>query len=548
MNTPQSGTSRRASKLLLLGTALLALPVAAFAQSLNWIGNSTGSWQTASNWTENTTPAGVNAPYDIIIAPTGFPANGNLVATILAGGNYTIRSLTVNNANGILGNVSNSTGLRIASASNNTTVIHRTTTFGTAGITIINVTNNIGVSFNAATSSGNNSTITMNLGYSGFGTIHTDATSSFTVNVANSTIVGTGGIIKTGAGTLRLSGNHTYAGGAELVEGITVVQSSGSTSSGTIVSSPFGTGSVKLSGGSMVSSSDTGRTIYGSVQLNGTVAITSNTTGQDGPFTISNTATGAATTLLTNSTLNIATTANWNQAISGGFGLTKTGAGKLLLNAANTYSGSTTVSAGTLELGPTGSLAGSLTVASGATLSGTGTIGGAATISGIHSPGFSPGIQTFSGDLTYNNGATINWELTDNTSTQGDPTPVYDQIFVGSTLNFAGATSLTPIFNAAGSATDWNAAFWSTNQTWKIYDAVSVLNFGNLTLAGSNYADSLGVLLNTARPAASFGLSEVSGDVYLNYSIPEPSTYAALFGLITLGFVVWRRRQAALVK
>ncbi|MCD8482534.1 MAG: PEP-CTERM sorting domain-containing protein [Verrucomicrobia bacterium] len=29
----------------------------------------------------------------------------------------------------------------------------------------------------------------------------------------------------------------------------------------------------------------------------------------------------------------------------------------------------------------------------------------------------------------------------------------------------------------------------------------------------------------------------------LLYTIPEPSTYAALFGLLALGFVAWRRRR-----
>ncbi|GEM_PF-832036 len=66
--------------------------------------------------------------------------------------------------------------------------------------------------------------------------------------------------------------------------------------------------------------------------------------------------------------------------------VTKVGAGKLLLNGANTYTGPTLVTAGTL--GGTGSINGSLTVQSGATLApgvdiGTFTVNGTATLQGI---------------------------------------------------------------------------------------------------------------------------------------------------------------------
>ncbi|MFM8885256.1 MAG: autotransporter-associated beta strand repeat-containing protein, partial [Chthoniobacterales bacterium] len=106
-----------------------------------------------------------------------------------------------------------------------------------------------------------------------------------------------------------------------------------------------------------------------------------------------------------------------NPAVMGGSGnLTKSGSGTLVLSGNNTYTGSTTVSQGELRMMGVLSSSSLLNVSAGATLSGTGTIGGATTISGIHSPGTSPGIQTFSSGLTYNAGSTNIWELTSNTS------------------------------------------------------------------------------------------------------------------------------------
>jgi autotransporter-associated beta strand protein len=86
-------------------------------------------------------------------------------------------------------------------------------------------------------------------------------------------------------------------------------------------------------------------------------------------------------TLLANSTMGGTGDTTVSEPIIGAFGLTKSGIGKLSLNAVNSYSGATTVSAGTL-LVPGSLAAGStVTVASTATLGGTGTINGPTTVS-----------------------------------------------------------------------------------------------------------------------------------------------------------------------
>jgi fibronectin-binding autotransporter adhesin len=76
--------------------------------------------------------------------------------------------------------------------------------------------------------------------------------------------------------------------------------------------------------------------------------------------------------------------------ISGASGITKTGAGTLVISSSNAYSGATALNAGTTLVN--GSLASAVSVASAATLGGSGTVFNAVSVDGILSPGTSPGI------------------------------------------------------------------------------------------------------------------------------------------------------------
>ncbi|MFM8790278.1 MAG: autotransporter-associated beta strand repeat-containing protein, partial [Chthoniobacterales bacterium] len=239
-----------------------------------------------------------------------------------------------------------------------------------------------------------------------------------------------------------------------------------------------------------------------------------------------------------------------NPAVMGGSGnLTKSGSGTLVLSGNNTYTGSTTVSQGELRMMGVLSSSSLLNVSAGATLSGTGTIGGATTISGIHSPGTSPGIQTFSSGLTYNAGSTNIWELTSNTSDLAQRGTSYDGVNLGSgaSLTFAGTTKMSLVFNSAGSSVNWTSAFWNTNNSWLVYDlsgAGAITGATNFSVDSINWVDSQGNLFTQSRPDASFSISVSGQDLNLIYTIPEPSTYAllALSG-IALGFYAYRRRR-----
>ncbi len=126
----------------------------------------------------------------------------------------------------------------------------------------------------------------------------------------------------------------------------------------------------------------------------------------------------------------------------------KIGTETLTYTGSTTYFGPTTVSAGKLVVNGVTSTS-PMTVSAGATLGGSGTVGGVTTIAGVHSPGNSPGVQTFASDLTYQAGSGMLWELAANTT----GTVSSDQI-IPPIANLAGSdsTAFTMAFDGAGVA------------------------------------------------------------------------------------------------
>jgi fibronectin-binding autotransporter adhesin len=96
-------------------------------------------------------------------------------------------------------------------------------------------------------------------------------------------------------------------------------------------------------------------------------------------------------------------------------GLTKAGAGTLILTGANTYAGPTDVNAGRLEVnGDQTAAHGLATVAAGATLAGSGIVGGSVTVTGgTVAPGASdgPGTLTINGSLSLDTASSLNYRL-----------------------------------------------------------------------------------------------------------------------------------------
>jgi len=312
------------------------------------------------------------------------------------------------------------------------------------------------------------------------------------------------------------------------------------------------------------------------VRYQGTAAATGTNGG--GPTTGTGTAagytvhefktTGDSTLDFSGTDMNTRLGATLTSGITGTGNLTFSGPGTLTLNAANTYGGSTTVSAGTLAIGAAGSIANTtgVAIASGATfdvsaasgfaigssqtLSGVGTVEGAISIAGTHSPGSSPGLQTFDSNLTYTAGANVDWELIANNAAVGDAGTDYDQIAVGGNLDFAGTTTLDLIFDSGTSAVDWSNTFWQSDRAWLVWDLSTgtTSNFNNLSITSATWLDAQGDSFATVLPNASFTLSLVGQDVSLVYTaVPEPGTLVMLpaAGLAFLGLRQLRHRKTA---
>ncbi len=222
-----------------------------------------------------------------------------------------------------------------------------------------------------------------------------------------------------------------------------------------------------------------------------------------------------------------------------GKSLTKTGTGTLTLTGANTYSGGTTVSAGKLlvnNLTGSGTGTGALSIGASATLGGSGFINSVTSIAGTLSPGNSPGILTFNSNVTLQSGSQTYIEITGAT-TRGTS---YDGINFNSGLTIEGGTLTFNISTAIANGSVLN-----------IFDGAALTSgFTSVVSSGTGGYNGFFTFNGSNAYEATFGSQNVSlnltsGDITFSGSsaIPEPASFAALLGVVTLGFVGLRRRR-----
>jgi autotransporter-associated beta strand protein len=332
----------------------------------------------------------------------------------------------------------------------------------------------------------------------------------------------------TSAATLSLSGNFSLG-----VAGSHNFALGGTNTGVNTFSGVIGNGSGTLS---LIKEGVTTWSLTGSNTYSGTTTISAGTLQIGNGGTTGTLGTG---NVINNSALsfNRSNAYSVSHNISGSGAVTQAGTGSTTLSGTNTYTGATTVSAGTLVVSSSLASSSGLTVAAGATIKGTGTLP-PATINGTHAPGNSPGLQTVNGNLTYNNGAAITWEL--NTNAIGTRGTDYDGVdVVNGNLTFNSTVNLNLVFNASGSAVDWTNAFWSNAQTgsngWKIFEVssgYSISGLSNITInAASQWVDINSKVLRTQRVSnGTFVLEQVGTAVYLTYT-PLPVSAFTISGI-----------------
>ena len=167
-------------------------------------------------------------------------------------------------------------------------------------------------------------------------------------------------LTKMGAGTVQLQGANTFTGGVTINAGV-IASANGGLSSGTMT----------LNGGALASVNNNSRTWTNAITVGGDFTL-----GQATTFTGALILSGNMNLNGATRTITVANTAVSGDTLSGVIsngGVTKAGAGTLVMNGVNTYTGNTTNSAGMLLLNNTNYSA-VVEVLSGATLGGTGVL------------------------------------------------------------------------------------------------------------------------------------------------------------------------------
>lgn len=345
-------------------------------------------------------------------------------------------------------------------------------------------------------------------------------------------ISGTGGLLKSGAGTVTLTGPNSYSGGTTIAGG--TLQGDTASLQGNIVDNANLTFSQAVDGTFAGPISG-----IGSLTKDGAGALTlAGTNSYSGGTTVSAGALVGTTSSLQGNIVNNAdlivdqsTAGTYAGNISGSGNLEKTGSGNVNFTGNHTYSGSTAVNQGTLSIN--GSLASQTTVGANGALGGNGSINANVTNQGTVGAGNSIGTLTINGDYTNDSSGIVQVEVNDAGIVPGvnndllkvngtatinggtvDVRPLAGNYIAGTKYTFLEANTLVGEF--AGISGDFNS---------------SLLN----VLLGYT-SDSAYFTLTTSYASIAQTSNELAVATYLdaNSSNPNPDLQLVLSGLNTL--------------
>ena len=474
---------------------LAVAPRGAVAQNATWMNTTTGTqnWQLNANWTTGTAPSAIGATANVI-------ADITALQTINLNGAVTLGTLTIGDPS------ASAASYTLASGSNSGRLTFDVAS-GNASLT------------QTASSAANliSAGITLNKGL-----IVTNNSESATLTISG-IVLGTGGLTKSGTGTVTLSGANQYSGGTTITAGTLKVGANEVLSNN---------GTVTMSGGTL---DITGFTeTVNNLVVTSAAAVTSGTLSSTRGFTVSN----AAGTATISSVLTSATG-----------GLTKSGAGQLTLSTANTYAGQTVVTGGTLRMGvanalPTATVlslsnatldlggvattvasfsgtsdltitAGTLTASGGYTFA---TSSGTATVNGVLAGSNSTLTKNGAGVLLLNGSNTATGAITLNAGTLrlGASERIANGasvVLTGGTLDLANFSETVTAVTGSGNVTITSGTLGTTGGTGFTFNGTSGTATVNAVLSGTNLTKSNGGTLELNAANGYTGTTTISGGV-----------------------------------
>ncbi|HEX8911701.1 MAG TPA: autotransporter-associated beta strand repeat-containing protein [Humisphaera sp.] len=355
------------------------------------------------------------------------------------------------------------------------------------------------------------------------------------------------GVNFTGTGTVNIAGAVTIASSAAGGNAF-YTQTSGTLNAGSVLlgDATTGTRTFNLAGG-RVNVGSGGIAATGAGASTRTINLGAGTLGASASWSSAMAMALTTATTTTFNTLDAADnttgrTITLNGVLSGGGSLNKTGAGTLVLAAANTYTGTTTVTGGILQvMNATGSATGpgNVSVTSAGRLSGNGSIAGAVNVagSGVIAPGAGVGKLTLA-TATMAAGTALEVEVgRNNVSVAPVAGTDYDQLVLGSgALGVDPATVLRVIDLPNLQVGDQFLIVANAGATPMTSTFVDGNNAANPLSEGSSVFGSGGAI---------YTISYVAGDgndVVLTTVVPEPSSIG-LAGAAAVGLLARRRRR-----
>lgn len=341
-------------------------------------------------------------------------------------------------------------------------------------------------------------------------TINADVSTHYP-HVLEGVLSGSGGLMKTGAGTLSITAANTYTGDTQIAAGMLRLDNTNALQRSTV--------NYDGTGGTLDFGYSISNPVLGGLK------------GSHNLSLVNDASSAVALTVGANDQ-----STAYSGVLSGAGSLVKNGTGTLTLTGANTYSGNTTVAAGAIEVDNTvgsGTGSGRITINSGATLSGSGLIAGPVTVAGTLAPGSGLGILTINNQVAFQPGSTFNAEVFGSEAGSG-----YDQLVTTGSAALAGSLQMT------------FGAFTPTG-----HDVLFLINnTGAETTSGAfQYPDNAVIgrfngydwrITYDANNGVSPGLNGGNDVAVYSVAVPEPGTFV-LLATSLLGVLVcaWRKRR-----